>query len=137
MHRPLERQMVVGPHGWESRDRPIHGLEVGEVQRVRQSTQYPTEFGAVPRLPRLHTRSRSPLNLRQLEVVRYVANRINAHVLKLLNRTGVDSRQIADVVVRTRRIAMVIELACDGIGALVSRRDVGSLRHGKNGELRT
>jgi hypothetical protein len=51
-------------------------------------------------------------------VVRDVANGFDAHLHQFLNRACLDSWQVSDVVIGARRIASVVELACDGIGTM-------------------
>jgi hypothetical protein len=74
--------------------------------------------GAEPRLSRLHARSRTPLPLVQWEVVWDVVNGLDSQFFQFLNRTGMDSGYIADVVIWARGIAAVVELARDGVGAM-------------------
>src|SRR5271157_5672440 len=93
MYAPLERQVIVGSHARETRDCPTHRLIVHKVQRITQPAQNLAEFGAEPRLARLHTRSRTALNLRQFEVSGYVADGLDAQLLQFLHRAGVDSWQ--------------------------------------------
>ena len=133
--RPLKRHLVIRSHTREAWDRWVNGFKISKVQRVFQPIQRLAEFGAEPRFPRLHASSCPPLNLRQVEVVRYFANGLDARLLKLLHRAGMDAGQVSDMVIRARRITTVEKLAGNGIGAVPSRRDVGYLRHGEHGEL--
>src|ERR1035438_3727430 len=121
--------MVIGSHPRKSWDRPVNCLKVQKVQRVRQHTQQFAEFCTEPRLSSLHTRSRSPLNLTQLEIVRDVADRRDAQFFKFLGGTSVQSWQGSNVIVRARKSAALVELACDRIVALTTGRNVRSLRH--------
>src|SRR5208282_6161522 len=99
MHAPLKRQLVIGPHPSESWNGRVDGLEIHKEERVFQSTQFLADFGAEPRLPRLHAGSSTPLPLVQWEVVGDVANGFDAHLLQFLHRACLDSGYIADVVI--------------------------------------
>src|ERR1039458_4504207 len=136
MNRPLKRQLVIRSHARESWDRRVHGFKVCKVDRVFQTAQLLHEFWTEPRLASLHARSRTSLALVQGEVVRDVEDGRNAHLLKLLNRAGLDSWQVPDVISRARRIASVEELARDWVRAVRSGRKVGSLRLVEDAEER-
>src|ERR1035441_10093020 len=136
MNRPLKRQLVVRPHARKSRDRRVYGLEVHKEERVLESLQLLAEVGAEPGLASLHASASTPLPFVQREVVRDVADGLDANLLQFLDGARLDSRQVADVIVRARRIAAVEELAGDGLRAMASREEVGRFRHVEDGELR-
>ena len=138
MHAPLERQLVVRSHTRKSRHTWIHGFKIHEIKGVLHAFQLFAQFRCViPRLSRLDGDASAALALVEREVVGNIVNGHDAHLRQFLHPDCVDSREIADVIVRPRRIAAVVELARDGIGALASRRNVRSTRHRKNGKLRT
>src|SRR5450631_4041768 len=138
MRAPLEQQVVIRSHACETRDRGVYGLKVDKEQRIGEVGECRLEsVNVVPRCPRLHARSRTPLSLSQFEVIGYVVDGLDAHFLQFPFRTRVESRQIPNVVIRKRRIAAVEELADNGIVALTTRCNVRGLRHGKDGKLRT
>ena len=118
VNRPLKRNLVVRSHARKSRDRRVHRLEIHKEEWVLEPLQLLAEFGAEPGLPRLHASARTPLPLVQREVVRDVADGLDANLLQFLDGARLDSRQVADVVVWARRIAAVEELAGDGVGAM-------------------
>src|SRR5208282_653333 len=136
MDGKLKWQLVVRAHAAESWDCPVDRFKVHKEQRILQGSQFLAQVRAEPWFPHLHALSGATLNLRQIEVVRYVADGLDAHLLKLFHCTRVDTRQVADMVIGTRTIASVIELARDWIGAVPSRCNVRWLLHGEYGELR-
>src|SRR5437773_7904669 len=129
MHAPLKRKLVVGPHPGEAWNSRIQTLKIHKVQWVPQSRQRLTQFRAEPRLSCSHAVCRTPLNLAQLEIVRYVLDGLDAHLRQFFHRACMDSWQIADVVIRARRIATVEEFTGDGIDTVATGRDVRCLRH--------
>src|SRR5690348_17301384 len=108
MHRPLEWEVVVRAHPCEGWKCPIHGLEVAEVQRIRQPIQHTMKLPAEPWLPRLHARRGTSLNVAQRVVGGDVADRLNVHSLKLLDGAGVDSWQPEHMVIGDRVIAALV-----------------------------
>ena len=124
VNRPLKRNLLVGAHALEPWNCRVQCFKIHEVERIFQRCQLSTEVGAEPRLPRLHARAHTPQALVQREIVWNVPNGLDPHLLQFVNGAGVDSRQIADVVITALRIAAVKELAGDRISAMASRRDV-------------
>ena len=57
---------------------------------------------------------------------------LDAHACQFFHRAGLDSRQEADVIRGARRIAAVVELTRDGIGAMRTSREVRDFRHRKD-----
>ena len=98
MHGPLEWNLVKGTHARKSWDRGVDRFEIHEVKRVLERSQFLGEFGAVIRLTRLDGRARTPLNLAQVEVLGYVADGLDAHLLEFLQHSTVDSWQASNVV---------------------------------------
>ena len=111
-------------------------FKVHKIQRVAKGLQRTVQFRVEPRLPRLHAGAGTPLTLAQIEVIGDVVDGLDAHFLQCLFRARVESWQIANVVIRKRRIATVVELARDGMGAMRSRFDVRRCGHRQNCECR-
>src|ERR1035437_8526696 len=135
MDGPLKRKLVVSSHPRESRYSRVDGLEIHKEERVLQPNQLLLESWAEPRLSRLHAVASPPLSLVQWEVIWDVVDGLDAHFRQFLNGAGLDSGYIADVVIGARRIAAVVELARDRVGAMATRRDVRCLRHIEDGEF--
>src|SRR5438445_6815715 len=123
-------------HSRVPRNRRIYAFEIHEIQWVLQFRQFPPQFRTEPRLPRLHTRTSSPLWFAQGEVIRNIVDGFDSHLREFLYGARVEPWQVADVVGWTRLIATVVELARDGIGAMPPRRDVRSLGHCEDSKLR-
>jgi hypothetical protein len=130
--RPLERELIERTHPREPWDRRIYALKIREIERISERLQLLAKFRTEPRLPRLDARARSPLTFTERKVVGYVGDGLDAHLLKFLGGTGVESRQIADVVIWEREIAAVKEFTRDGVRAMETRRNVWSLRHNED-----
>jgi hypothetical protein len=137
MHAPLKGELIIGSHPAESWNRGVQGFKIHEVDRVLRLTQFRRQLRAEPRLPSLHARSRTPLNLAQREVIGDFTYGGDSQFLQFLHRAGMQSRQVADVVIRKWRIASVIELARNGMGAMTSRLDVRRCGHRQNCECRS
>jgi hypothetical protein len=83
----------------------------------------------------LHGCARSPLPFTERKVIRYVEDGIDAHLLQFFGGTGVESWQIADVVIWERGIAAVEEFARNGVCAMGTGWDLWSHRHNENTKL--
>src|SRR5208282_1953850 len=118
MNRPLERQLIVRSHARESWDRRVHGFKVCKVEWVLQALHFLAQVGAIPRRFLLDTVSRTPLNLRQCEVIGYIVDRLDAQLFQFLHHAGVDSWQGCNVVLRAQWIASVEKFASDGLRAV-------------------
>src|ERR1022692_3065675 len=122
VQRPLKWELIETPHARKSRNRWVNALEVHEAQRVAERFQFFAEVLTEPWVARLHGGARTPLSLTERKVIGYLGDGLDAHPLQFFGSTGMESRQIPDVVVWERGIATVVELACDGVGAMASCR---------------
>src|SRR5208283_4533182 len=127
--------MIVRMHAAKSGDRWVDGFKIHEAERVLEGFKFALQVCTEPRLARLHGVARTPLNLTQLEISRYVVDGLDTHLLKLLRRACMQPREVADGVVWLGLIAMVKELARNRIGAMRPSGEVGSLGHSENTEL--
>src|SRR5213078_2730898 len=93
VQRPLKRKVIVRTHARKTRHARIYGLEVYEPERVLQLIQFRKQLRAEPRFPRLHAGAGTSLNLAQREVIGYVADGLDTHLLQFLHRAGVESWQ--------------------------------------------
>ena len=110
-------------------DRSVSGLKVHEVERIFQLAQLFSDFRAVPRLSRLHARTRTTEPSCERVVLGDVVNGLDAESDKLCDRAGMNSGKTQNVIFRNRGIAMIKKLASEWIATLPSSRNVGSLRH--------
>jgi hypothetical protein len=132
----LKRQVVIWPQARETWDCRVYSLEIHKEEGIPQTRQCGLEsFCVVPRLVRLNAGSRPALNLGQFEVVRDVVDGLDADLLKFLHRAGVDPRQVANMVIWARRIALLEEFTPNWVTALLGRRDLRRAGHVEHGEL--
>jgi hypothetical protein len=127
--------VIVRVHPSKSWDRGIDGLKVEKVERVFQLRKFRRQFRAEPRLPGLDARSGSSLNLRQFEVAGNITDRLDALFLQFFAGAGLEVWQVTDVVVRSRGVAVVEELADDGLKTVFSCGKVWFRIHLEDSEL--
>src|SRR6266566_310798 len=101
--------------------------------RFSNSFPNPGPYHGCPVCTLVH--ARTPLNLTQFKVFRDVADTLDAHLFQFLHRAGIYSRQVADVVIRSRGIAAVVELTGNGICAMATGSDLRSRWHGDGAQL--
>jgi hypothetical protein len=124
--------LIERTHSREPWDRRIYTLKIHEINRVFQALQLLAQFRTEPRLSCLHAGARSPLPFTERKVIGYVGDGLDAQFLQFLGGTGMESWQIADVVIWTWGIAAVEEFTRDGVRAMRTSRDIWSFRHNEN-----
>ena len=135
VERPLKCELIERTHSREPWDRRIHALKIHEIERVLQILQLLAEFRTEPCLTRLHARASNSLLLSEREVIGYVGDGLGAHLLQFFSGTGMESWQVADVVIWERGIAAVEEFARNGVCAMGTGWDLWSHRHNENTKL--
>src|SRR6266566_5958262 len=130
VNRPLKGQVIVRTHTGESRNRGIDGFKIHKIERVPERFKFGFQFFTKPRLTCLHRDTGVPLNLAQLEISVYLVDGFDPHLLKLLDCTGMESWNVADVVFRLGMIAVIKELADNRVDAMRPCGNVGRLGYG-------
>jgi hypothetical protein len=88
---PLDLSTLIQTGLWESEGGFQENQAIAKVDAVAQ-------FRTEPRVACLLGGARTPLSLAEREVIRYVEDGLDAHLLQFFGRTGMESWQVTDVV---------------------------------------